>query len=311
MSVSATFLLFEGFSNMVLSCLLEPLRAVRDQSHADVTWRLLTLDNGPVRSSSEIFTSPTADLDEVPASDLLVIVSGYGFRQHANPENCRLIMSLARKNKIVVGADTGSWLMAATGLFDEKPVTLHWSAMAEFAEAFPHLHITSDNYVMDGRFWSCGGASTALELMLSYISDKFGNDKALLASGMFLQAVSQTHADRVIRSTLEGVGSERLREVTNVMSRNIETPLTLAMLADAAGMSSRTLNRLFKAELGMSPGQYYQNMRLAQAKDLALNTDFGLREIALRCGYADAAALSKAFSKFFGQSVRRLRAQSS
>ncbi|WP_189654647.1 helix-turn-helix domain-containing protein [Paracoccus mutanolyticus] len=63
--------------------------------------------------------------------------------------------------------------------------------------------------------------------------------------------------------------------------------------------SWRKLDRIFRDELGRetAPGRYYQMLRLSHARELAAATDFDLREIALRSGYADASSLSKAFRR--------------
>jgi transcriptional regulator GlxA family with amidase domain len=47
------------------------------------------------------------------------------------------------------------------------------------------------------------------------------------------------------------------------------------------------------------------DMNPAQARDLAASSDFALHEIALRCGYASAAALGKAFRRAYGHAIRQ------
>lgn len=298
--VRVAFLLFEGFSNMVLSCLLEPLRAVRDQARLDIRWQVLTPEGLPIRSSSGLSISP--DARDGGPFDMLVVVAGYGYRDHAAGPSIRQIAALARQSQIVLGADSGPWLMAAAGLLRDQPATLHWSLLADFAERFPQVRVSAARHVMQGRFWSCGGASSALDLMLAYISDRFGPANAFIASSMFLHDADrqQPAPGRLARK-----GTGRLRQVVNLMAENIETPLPLPDLAEQTGLSLSKLERLFKAELSMSPGRYYQMLRLSQARELAASTDFDLREIALRCGYSDAAALSKAFRRAYGHPVRQ------
>ncbi|WP_164882470.1 helix-turn-helix domain-containing protein [Paenirhodobacter populi] len=104
-----------------------------------------------------------------------------------------------------------------------------------------------------------------------------------------------------------GRGSARLRQVVNLMVGAIETPLPLGEIAGRAGISLSSLERLFQSELGMAPGPYYQMLRLSQVRELAASTGFDLRDIALRCGYSDAAALSKAFRRVYGHPIRKSR----
>jgi transcriptional regulator GlxA family with amidase domain len=300
-----TFLLFDGFSNMVLSCLLEPLRAVRDQTRAEIGWNVITPKDAPAISSSGLSIAADTAWRNTGRTDMLVVVAGYGFRDHANPENARMLRALARESDIVVGADTGAWLLADAGLLNEQVATIHWTVLSDFEERFPDVRVSSDRYVKTGRIWTCGGASTALDLMLAFISERFGSASAFLVSTMFLHDAERPQAGERGPGMLAGRGSARLRQVVNLMVETIETPLPLARLAGRAGLSVRSLDRLFQEELGMAPGRYYQMLRLSHARELAAGTKFTLREIALRCGYSDAPALSKAFRRAFGHPIRK------
>lgn len=299
------FLLFDGFSNMVLACLLEPLRAVRDQGGITLSWSVLSVDDRPVRSSSGLAISPDEPAQLARASDLLIVVSGYGFRSHARSVTIPLLRRLSRRAHEVLGADTGAWLLAAAGLLDGASATLHWAVLSEFAEEFPQVQMSYDRYVREGRIWTCGGASTALDLMLAYISEHFGPASAFLASTMFLHDAERQQTHGRGPTNLTGKGTAPLRRTVNLMVETLEHPLSLTELAERAGLTVRTLDRLFRTELGVAPGRYYQHMRLSHARDLATSTEYDLREIALRCGYSDAPALSKAFRQAYGHPIRK------
>lgn len=297
------FLLFDGFSNMVLSCLLEPLRAVRDQSAQDISWRVLTPDDQPVRSSSGLTIAPDMNCTDAGPLDILAVVAGYGFRDHALGSGPRRIAALARQARVLVGADAGAWLIAAAGLFDgRRRATLHWSLLADFAETFPHVPVASDRHIKEGRIWTCGGAASALDLTLAIIRERFGPGHAFTASAMFLHDAGPQDSPQ---GPLPLPGSTRLRQVVTLMASTIEHPLPLDQVAAQAGISLRKLDRIFRDELGLAPGRYYQMLRLSHARELAAATDFDLREIALRSGYADASSLSKAFRRAYGKPVRQ------
>lgn len=304
---TATFLLYDGFSNMVLSCLLEPLRAVRDQAQGDITWQIVTPHDSPVQSSSGLSIAPDTTISQCGKTDFLFVVCGYGFRDHAHPERLSPLRRLARQAQAIVAADTGSWVLAAAGMLDDLPATLHWAVMSEFAEEFPKVQLSYDRFVKGRRISSCGGASTAMELMLSIIADQFGPANAFLASTLFVHDAERQQSTGRGPNRLEGRGTTQLRQVVNLMVDTIETPLTLENIAQRAGLTPRTLNRLFQTELAMSPGRYYQLMRLGHARELAASTEYDLGEIAIRCGYANASALSKAFKQAFGHSIRKSR----
>ncbi|WP_321340701.1 helix-turn-helix domain-containing protein [Breoghania sp.] len=303
--MNATFLLFDGFSNLVFSCLLEPLRMLRELYQDEIDWQVVTPTDAPVRSSSNLLLTPNTRIEDIEASDLLVVISSNGYRQHPTPENQRLVMGLVRQSQTVVGADAGTWLLASTGLLDDQTVTMHWAVMSEFAETYPHVRISQENHLMEGKFWSCGGASSALDLTLAFITERFGPAKAFMASSMFMSD-GTLHTDEERTPTAFSSPSRgRVEPIITIMTETLEHPLSLPALAERAHISPRSLNRLFRSELGMSPGHYYQQLRLSNARELSQNTDLDLREIAFRCGYADAASLTKAFRKVFGQPIRQ------
>lgn len=301
-----TILLFDGFSNMVLSCLMEPLRALRDQAHPDLDWQIVTLAGAPARSSSGLSIAPDRAAGAAEVGEILMVVAGYGFRDHATPATRSILRRLARPARIVIGADTGAWLMAAAGFLDDQAATLHFSVLADFAETFPRVQASNARYVMAGRYWSCGGASCALDLILAFIAARFGPADAFMASTMFLHDAERQERHGRGPDHLSGPGTGALRQAVGLMVETIEAPLPLAAIAARTGLSLRGLDRLFRAELRLSPGRYYQLLRLARARELAESSDFGLREIALRCGYSGAPALSKAFRHSFGHPIRRV-----
>ena len=74
---------------------------------------------------------------------------------------------------------------------------------------------------------------------------------------------------------------------------------TLADWAKAAGASERTLARLFARELGMSFGQWRQQVRLAHGASL-IARGMPLWQVAQQLGYASQSAFTAMFRKTFG-----------
>lgn len=305
--LDVTVLLFDGFSNMVLSCLLEPLRAVRDQTHAEIGWSVVTPGDRPAISSSGLKIAPDCRLADVSRTDLLMVIAGYGFRDHATKATSVVLQRLGSRSESILGADTAAWLLAEAGLLLGRTATMHWQVLADFTERYPETRLSYDRYVKQNRIWTCGGASTALDLVLAFISERFGPALAFDVSTMFVHdAVRQSSGGRG-PSRLSGKGSESIRRILNHMIETLETPQSLAELAGKANLTTRTLNRLFLAELGVPPGRYYQFLRLSRARDLAASTDLNQQQIALRSGFSSAAALGKAFTNHFGYSIGKAR----
>lgn len=306
-TLHAQILLFDGFSNMVLACALEPLRAVRDQLPGAVTWQVLSASNAPAQSSSGLAITPDCAWEDAGNADVLIVIASYGFHDHEGAVTNSNLRRMARRAGQIIGADTGPWLMASAGLLDKRKATIHWQTTAEFEETFPRVDFQHDRFVIDGNTATCGGASTMMDLTLKLIEDRFGAAMAFDVSTLFIHDAARQHDTGRGAGRFETTAPVALRKAVSLMVDNIETPLSLGQLAQKCGVSERSLTRLFTSELSMSPGKYYQSLRLARARDLAASGRIPLSEVALRTGFASGATLSRAFSAQFGQTLSQAR----
>ncbi|SDE56821.1 GlxA family transcriptional regulator [Ruegeria marina] len=296
-SINVSVFLCDAFSNMVLACLLEPLRVVRDQTGADIRWSILTDGDRAVTSSSGLSISPEMPIAEAPGSDLVLLIGGDAFRrQEATPaRSLRRLMQGAT----VIAADTGAWVLARGGFLDGRKATLHWQLLEEFAEEFPGTQVRPDRHVQDGRFWTCGSAAAALDLMLHFIRDRFGASVAFDAGAMFLHDNARRHGASYPDQALSQSVSPKLKQVVVLMSETLEAPWPIPDLARQAHISERSLRRLFWTELQMTPGRYYLLLRLARARELRRYSDLAPDQIALRCGFANATTLTRSLRRNF------------
>jgi transcriptional regulator GlxA family with amidase domain len=303
------FLVFDGFSNMVLASAIEPLRAARDYAgEGRFQWQLLSIDGGDVTSSSGLSLRCHGRLSEARDLDMLFAVAGYGAREHARPEVIRALQLAGLKIPVMGALDSGAWLLAAAGLLDGYRATIHWQDMAQLAERYLHIGVANERFVIDRSRITAGGATTVMDLMLRLIGDAGGGALAFDVSNMFVYDSRQrTPDERGARNLSLTAREPQLIKAVNTMRANVEQPLPLAQIAAQAAMSTRTLTRLFVREFGVSPGQYYDSIRLDVARALVEETSFSAGEIATRTGYASSASLSRAFSTFFGHTLRSTR----
>ena len=86
------------------------------------------------------------------------------------------------------------------------------------------------------------------------------------------------------------------------------TTATTDALCAPLGVSRRQLERRFRADVGLSPADYRQQLRLRRARWLLQNTDLAVTEVGLQCGYQDASGFARAVRRAFGASPSALRA---
>lgn len=84
---------------------------------------------------------------------------------------------------------------------------------------------------------------------------------------------------------------------------------TLAMLAKAHNLSVSSLSHRFKAVTGVSPMEYLQSCRMANAKQMLAETDYSIGRIVEKCGFSDSSNFSRSFKKQTGLSPSAYRKQ--
>jgi AraC-like DNA-binding protein len=94
----------------------------------------------------------------------------------------------------------------------------------------------------------------------------------------------------------EGIHSpQSLNWITSYFSYYLSEPLSLADMAKRARLSPSRFSALFKQKFGISPHRYLFDMRIQRARELMVKSAYSLEEIAVLCGFSDAAHFSKAF----------------
>ena len=99
-----------------------------------------------------------------------------------------------------------------------------------------------------------------------------------------------------------GLTPWQLKLVSGHIATNLDRSLPIAELARVARLSVSHFSRAFRASLGMSPHAFVMHARIDEARTMMLRTHQPLCEIALACGLADQAHLSRLFRRIQGVS---------
>ncbi len=293
---------------MVLASALEPLRDVKMRGlNEGLNWQVSSLDGDRVTSSSGLNVMPDGQFDPTKTDRFLVLVAGYHVHEQITPDLLQKTRLAARNSSMILAVDAATWILASAGLLDGHKATIHWQELETFAEGFPKIEVSTARFVRSGRYITCGGASTALDMILSLIQEHFGAAAAFDASTMFIYDPGRQNEMGRGAVRLREQGSPKLLAALDVMAENIENPLTTFELAERSSLSERSLNRLFQRELGLTPGKYYRLFRLKRARTLAQDTQLSQEQIALRCGFASGVSLSRSFRAEFGVSIQEIR----
>lgn len=298
------FALVPQFTLLAFSSALDPLRIANQLAQQPLYgWHLVSEDGAPVRSSSGIDIGVHGGLGTVSAEMQLFICSGNnGLRAASDP----VLAALRRHHRFggkVGGICTGATTLARAGLLGGRRFTLHWENQPGFVEAFPDLAPSRARFEADGDLLTCSGGSAATEMMLSLISQDYGEDFAIAVADMCLNTPDIAPQRDQRSSIARAIDSRnpKLLHVLREMYARIEEPVPLDALAQSAGVSRRHMERMFTLFLGEPPAVTYRNIRLDRAQALLADTDMSVMDVAVATGFNSVGVLSRHFKKRFGE----------
>jgi AraC-like DNA-binding protein len=114
---------------------------------------------------------------------------------------------------------------------------------------------------------------------------------------------SETNADALPRKG--GLAPWRMKLLRERVSADCAMP-SLAELADLCGMTVRHLCRAFKAETGLTPGDFVAAAMVQHAREMLTESTLPLGEIAQRLGFATSSSFSNAFQRATGLKPRQV-----
>lgn len=196
----------------------------------------------------------------------------------------------------------GAFILASTGLLDNKMATTHWMGQPLFKEMFPKVDLVDDKIITDQvGIYTSGGAFSFTSLMIYLIEKYVNRDIALIASRIFLIHLHDTvqQAYSIFNLQKEHTDKE-IKRIQNIIELKFEENITVENLAKKANMSNRNFIRRFKKAVGNSPLEYIQRVRIEAAKKLLVANENSVEQACLSVGYEDISAFRKIFKRFTG-----------
>lgn len=146
----------------------------------------------------------------------------------------------------------------------------------------------------------CSAIRSALDDERSTAEDSLRRAAAILQE----LGETETTTPQVVRG---GLSPWQIRKVTAHVEANLERPIRNEDLATIVRLNPSHFGRAFRNSFGEPPHEYVIRRRVERAQGLMLSTDAPLSAIALDCGLADQAHLSRLFRRIVGESPRAWR----
>jgi len=304
------FVLLDRFTMLSFSCAIEPLRLANYVAGKTLYTWLLAGEGGVEATCSNGATFKLdMGLEDVDREDTLLVCGGLDIQRATTKPVLNWLRREARRGNVIGGMCTGAYALAKAGLLDGKRATIHWENQDGFLEEFEQVKLTKSVFVMDGNRLTTAGGTSSIDLILKIIAADHGQDLANNVADLLIYSSIRTDQDtqRLSIPTRIGVRHPKLSQVIQMMEGNIEDPLSPADLADQVDMSTRQLERLFRRYLNRSPKRYYMELRLGKARNLLMQTDMSVINVALACGFASPSHFSKCYRSHYNTTPYRER----
>src|SRR5689334_15449877 len=242
-----------------------------------------------------------------PRVDTLVVAGGEGVRRASDdPAIVDWVARASQRARRTTSICTGSYLLAAAGLLDGRRATTHWNYCAVLAQRYPEVEIDPDPlFVRDGDIWTSAGITAGIDLALALVEEDLGAEVALTVARMLVVFFKRPGGQSQFSGALSVQQAARpaLRELQAWIAGHLDDEdLSVAALADRAGLSERSFARAFRAEVGQTPAAYVEALRVERARALLEDGARSLESVARAAGFSSPEILRRAFHRRLGVS---------
>lgn len=308
------FVLARSFTLSAFALFVDTLRLASDVADKSgrvlADWQVLGSTRHLITSSCGVQVAPTSDFGDPKGFHYIVVVGGLlNSDAPIDRETAEFLKKAAGLKVPLIGVCTGTFILAQLGLMKGHQTCVSWLHYQAYRERFPDDPVRSDRlFNLDRSRGSCAGGSSAADMAAFIVRRHISRDAERNALEVLQIERARSGLDIQPRRPLAiECEDPRLRAVLITMERHIENIIPMEELAASVGLSRRQLERLFTEEMKTSPGAVYKRVRMERARQLVIQTQAPLIDIALEVGFDSPSHFARLFRRIYGQSPTELR----
>jgi len=285
---------------------------------ARFSWQTLSLDGKAVRAGGGKLVAVDGAISKRASFDAIIVPGSlvdHLTAERLQPQYDRAGAWLRQQHasgRLIGAFCSGVLLLANAGLLDGRRATITWWLQSELRRRHPRIDLASDAVITQAdRLVCAAGPMSWVDLLLRLIELVEGSevakicaDYAVIDTAQRTQAIFMPLGYMLAQDPL-------LIKADMLVRRTGKAPITVRSLAQALGLSERTLNRRFRELTHEPPQAFITRRRVEHARTLLETTTQPIKTIARATGYEDESSFRKAFRKLTLTSPQAYRAQRS
>ncbi|QJR36754.1 GlxA family transcriptional regulator [Gemmatimonas groenlandica] len=273
--------------------------------HADIVGE----QTGPLQLASGLPMQVQRAIDTIETTDIVIVPSVLlqpgGWETGRYPALVQWLRTMHERGAILCSACSGIFLLAETGLFDDRDATMHFAYARSFSQTFPRVAIHAERVlVISGPredLVSSGASTTWHDMVLYLIARYAGATTAQEVARLF---ALQWHQDGltpyIIFEGRTDHGDAEIAGAQEWLRDHFSVANPVHEMINRSALAERTFKRRFAAATGITPIAYVQRLRMEDAKRRLERTDASIEDVCWRVGYEDAAFFRRLFQRTTG-----------
>ncbi len=255
------------------------------------------------KNASPFTITASYGLDAVVGSDLVIVAATLVRDPTDYPaEVLQVLRNAHAAGATLLSLCSGSFVLGAAGLLDDRDCTTHWKYVDDMRAAYPLAKVDPRAlFVDDGTVVTSAGTAAGIDACLHLVRRELGTAVAnKIARRMVVPPQRDGGQQQFVEMPIPECTADSLAPVLNWVLSNLAEPHSASSLAKHAMMSDRTFARRFAAETGTTPHKWLTQQRILAARGLLEESDLGVEQIATRVGFNSAVVMREHFRREIG-----------